>query len=243
MSTVRAPFPAPSALVAALVLAVALAAGTPAGAEAPSRLGGQFRYWSFDQGGDIRDPLVYWAGRHVFVQAEYWDYSDDSRPDHWRPEIRLMTRDSRRSNYMVGWRHEYKRERFFLGTDQVLGGGLVGRAELSPIVWPDSTEWVASVGADWYWGSYNFASLDVVRDPREEGLWIVPMRVRLANEENNWLQFTVAPASRRSLGWAIDLKWRWVRAGLERNDRYDFTAADNLITTIGFETPFPRRPE
>jgi hypothetical protein len=227
-----------------LLLAVGAALALPGAAgsahAAPSRLGGQFRYWSFDRGGDLRDPLVYWAGRHVFAQVEYWDYADDSRPDHWRPELRLMNRDARNSSYHVGWRHEYRRERLFVGTDQVLSDHLVGRVELSPIVWADSTDWVVSTGADWYWGSYNFAGVDVIRDPREDGLWVVPMRLRLATEANDWVQVTVAPASRRTIGWAFDLKWRRVRAGIERNSRYDFTGADNVITTIGFETPFPR---
>lgn len=219
---------------------LALAAGPPpaALAETPSRLGGQFRYWAFDRGGDLRDPILYWAGRHLFVQAEYWDYADDSRPDHWRPEVRVMQRDARRSSYHAGWRHEYRRERFFLGTDQVLSDRLVGRVELSPIVWEDSTAWVVSAGADAYWGSYSFAGVDVVRDPREDGLWVVPMRVRLATESNDWLQATVAPASRRTVGWALDGKWRWLRLGIERNSRYDFTDVDNVILTVGYEHAF-----
>lgn len=225
------------------LLLLALAAAAPAAAAPAGRLGGAFRYWAFDAGGDLRDPLVYWAGRHVFAQLEYWDYADPERPDHWRPELRLMHRDARRSSYSAGWRHEYRRERLFLGTEQVVGERLTARAELSPILWPDSTEWVVSAGGDVYWGSYSFAGFDVVRDPRADGLWVVPVRVRLANEANDWVQATVAPASRRTIGWALDAKWRWIRAGLERNSRYDFTDADNVITTLGFELPFPRAAE
>ena len=79
----------------------------------------------------------------------------------------------------------------------------------------------------------------MIRDPRSGGLWVYPMRVRLANEDNDWLQVTLAPASERSLGWAIDGKLRWLRLGYERNNRYDFTDQDNDILTIGFEVVLP----
>ena len=36
----------------------------------------------------------------------------------------------------------------------------------TPIVATDTTLWVASVGADYYWKSWNLASLDVIRDPQ-----------------------------------------------------------------------------
>jgi len=70
----------------------------------------------------------------------------------------------------------------------------------------------------------------------------VPLRVRLANEQDDWVQATFAPASGRTVGWALDLKRRWVRLGVERNNRYDFTDLDNTIYTVGFEIPL-RKPE
>jgi len=71
----------------------------------------------------------------------------------------------------------------------------------------------------------------------------VPMRVRLANERNDWIQATLAPASERSLGWALDGKRGWAIAGIERNSRYDFTDEDNLIFTVGVEFVVPRPRE
>jgi hypothetical protein len=67
------------------------------------------------------------------------------------------------------------------------------------------------------------------------------MRVRLADENNDWVQATLTPTTDRALGWALDTKVRWLRAGIERNSRYDFTNVDNLIFTLGFEVPFPKR--
>ncbi|NOT34868.1 MAG: hypothetical protein HOP12_11955 [Candidatus Eisenbacteria bacterium] len=107
-------------------------------------------------------------------------------------------------------------------------------------MWPDSTAWVASAGADFYFGSHSFASLDVIRDPRADGLWVVPMRVRLASERNDWLQLTISPASRRSFGASLDGAWGMLRLGLERNSRYDFTSRDNLIFTLGLERELSR---
>ena len=72
---------------------------------------------------------------------------------------------------------------------------------------------------------------------------MAPLRVRLANEANDWVQATVAPASWRTLGWDFDVKYRWLRTGVERNSRFDFTDLDNVIWTIGFEAPFPKPAE
>jgi hypothetical protein len=97
-----------------------------------------------------------------------------------------------------------------LGT---LGKHFVGRASFSAITTTSaaieasnggSPVWVNEVGADYYWGSCNFASATVVRDPKQGGLWVVPMRVRLTNERNDWARATLSPASERTVGWALD---------------------------------------
>jgi hypothetical protein len=228
--------------VAWLALALVLLGAAPASAFElkKGRLGGQFRYWFFEDGNDLRDVLAYWATRSYHVQLEYWDFRDPEAGDQFRPEIGIHLRDRRQSVYTVQWRHEGDKERFWFGTDQILTGHFVGRVLVSPIVSNDLTLWVVSGGADYYWGSWNFASLDVIRDPRLEGLWVVPMRVRLANEANDWIQLTYAPASQSTSGYALDLKKRWVRLGLERNNRYDFTTVDNWIVTVGFEVDLPK---
>ena len=225
----------------ALCLAVALLVAAPASAATSGRMGGQTRYWTVSDGNDLRDVLVYWATPRFHVQLEYWDFIDPDSEDQFRPEAGLYLRDRRKGVYRLQWRNEGRQERFWFGTDQILTDHLVGRAEVSPIVATDTTLWVAGLGADYYWKSWNFASLDVIRDPRLEGLWVVPMRVRLATESNDWIQLTVAPASRRTLGWAVDLKKRWVRLGLEHNSRFDFTRLDNTIVTAGFEIALPPR--
>jgi hypothetical protein len=176
------------------------------------------------------------------VQLEYWDFVDRQTDDQFRPEIGVHLRDRRRSVYTLQWRHERHQERYWAMTDQVVADHWVARAEVSPIVASDSTVWVWAVGADYYWGSYHFAQATLIHDPRggDEELWVVPLRVRLANERNDWVQATLAPASRRTLGWAVDAKLRWLRAGVERNNRYDFTRLDNTIFTLGLELPLTR---
>ena len=226
---------------AAVLLLAGLLAAPPAAAETTGRLGGQYRYWTVSDGNDLRDVLLYWATPRFHVQLEHWDFADPQTDDRFRPEVGLSLRDRRKGVYSAQWRHERRQERYWFGTDQILGDHVVGRAEVSPIVASGSTLWVASLGADYYWKSWNFLSLDVIRDPRLDGLWVVPMRVRLANEANDWVQVTVAPASRRTIGWAVDVKKRWVRVGVERNNRYDFTRVDNTIVTAGFELALPPR--
>jgi len=223
---------------AAALLALALTAA-PSAARPPV-LGGQYRYWAFSNHDDLRDVLAYWVPGPFHVQIEYWDRVRGE--DQFRPEIGIHLRDRRNSVYTVQWRHERHQERFWLMTDQVLSDHVVGRLEVGPIVTSDSTDWVFGAGGDYYWGSYNFLSATVYHDPRGDDLWVVPLRLRLANEENDWVQATVAPASKRTLGWAFDLKYRWLRTGVERNSRFDFTTLDNTIWTIGFEVPFPPQP-
>lgn len=224
-----------------LLIGAALVCAAPAAAAANGLLGGQYRYWTVSDGNDLRDGLLYGSTKWFHVQLEHWDFVRADTDDQFRPEVGLHLRDRRKGVYTLQWRHERRQERLWVGTDQILTGHLVGRAEASPIVSSDSTLWVARLGADVYWKSWNFLSLDVIRDPRLDGLWVVPMRVRLANEANDWLQVTIAPASRSTIGWAIDVKKRWVRVGVERNNRFDFTAIDNTIVTAGFEVSLTPR--
>ena len=227
------------ALSATLLVALACACASVAAAAEPppGRVGALYRYWDFSNGDDLRDPIVYWASGPFHVTLEYWDRMQGK--DQFRPEMGLHLRDVRRSVYTVQWRHELDQERFWAGTDQVLSGHWVGRAEVSPIVAKDRTDVVLSAGADYYWASYDFASATVVRDPRDGGLWVVPLRVRFATERNDWVQATLSPASRRTLGWAFDAKLRWLRLGVERNNRFDFTTLDNVIYTLGVELQVP----
>ena len=218
-------------------LALVLASGVAAGPAAAGSVGAQFRYWSFRDHNDNRDALVYYAPGPFHVQLEVWDFVHGK--DQFRPEVGVHLRDRRRSSYTVQWRHENAGERLTFGTEQVLSDHWVGKASVSPIVGTDSTQFVYEAGADYYWHSYSFASANVIRDPRGDDLWVVPLRVRLANERNDWLQLLVAPASRRTLGWAADVKLRWVRFGVERNSRFDFSARDNLIVTAGVELAVP----
>ena len=212
-----------------------------AAATQPTRVGAQFRYWSVSDHNDNRDYIAYWAPGPFHVLLEVWDYQHGE--DQFRPEVGVHLRDFRRSSYTVEWRHENHDERVTFLSEQVLSDHLVGKASIAPIISPDSTSIVWSVGADYYWRSYDFASLDLIHDPRGNALWAVPMRVRIATERNDWIQASFVPQSKRTNGWALDAKIRWLRVGFERNNRYDYTTLDNAIITLGveFELPPPGR--
>ena len=220
----------------AILMAALAAAPKPAHAEPV--VGAQFRYWAFTDGNDLRDHIVYFAPGPIHVQLEYWDFVRGE--DQFRPEVGLHLRDARRSSYTLQWRHEKSDERLWAGTEQVVGSRFVARADVSPLVFPHDVQVVYDAGADVYWHSYSFGGFTVIRDPRDGGLWAVPVRARFANERNDWLQLTVVPASKRTLGWAADLRLRWLKVGVERNSRFDFTTRDNVITTLGVEFPLPR---
>jgi hypothetical protein len=225
---------------ALIALGLWLCLAMPRPAAAAPVAGAQFRYWAFSNDNDLRDWIAYWSPGPVHVQLEYWDFARGD--DQFRPEIGLHLHDRHRSVYTVQWRHEKDDERFTFGTDQVLSAHTVARVAASPIIARDSTQWVLSGGTDYYWSSYNFFSWTVIHDPRGGDLWVVPLRLRLAFEETNWLQYTLAPASKGSIGWAVDVKKRWLRAGVEHNSRYDFTRLDNVIFTVGIEVPLRREP-
>jgi hypothetical protein len=225
--------PAAGFLVAALLV---VAAPAPAASVA----GAQFRYWAFKDGNDNRNPILYYAPGPFHVQLEVWDFVRGT--DQFRPEIGLHLRDLRRSTYSIEWRHEQSDERLTLGTEQILAKGFVAKGSVSPLINSDSTAFVYEAGLDCYFKSWDFASVDVIHDPRGDDLWTVPVRLRLATEQNDWVQFLVAPASRRTLGWAVDTRIKGVRLGVERNERFDFSTRDNIIYTIGYEVSVPSLP-
>lgn len=228
--------------VALLVLiGLALAAIPSAHAAPAGRLGAQFRYWAFDDGNDNRNPLVYWIARNYHVQLEVWDYEEGQ--DQFRPELGVHLFDSRRSAYSAQWRHEKGLERYTLSTEQVLSDHFVGKLAVSALVAADSTDYMWQGGFDYYWGSWSFAGAEVIRDPRGDELWVFPLRARIADEDNDWVQFTVAPASQRTIGWAVDMKYRWLRFGIEQNSRYDFSTRDNIVFTVGAEMFLPKPKE
>lgn len=212
-------------LLACLVIA--------APAEARSVLGAQFRYWDFSDGNAMRNPIVGLGHGPLHLRLEVWDF--ERGEDRVRPEAGITLKDARRSAYTLMWRHEGRTERLGFLTEQTLGRRFVARGGVSPIIGGDEVLTVWEAGADVYFGSYGFAGVTLVRDPRARDLWVVPMRVRFASESNDWLQLTLAPASERSIGWAVDARSGWLRAGIERNSRYDFTDLDNTILTIGVE--------
>jgi len=217
--------------VAAVLLAGTCALAAPA--HAATRVGGQFRYWSNTNHNDNRDWIGYWVPGPFHVLLEVWDFQRGK--DQFRPEVGVHLRDFRRSSYSVEWRHENEAERITFASEQILSNHLVGRLAVAPIVSAESTAVTWSAGVDYYWKSYDWATIGLVRDPRGNDLWTVPMRVRLATERNDWLQLSYTPASKRSNGYAIDAKIRWLRLGFERNSRYDYTTQDNAVVTAGVE--------
>ena len=220
-------------MAGSLAVALTLVAGT---ADARDVAGAQYRQWSFSNDDRLRDPIVYVNAAWLHAQLEIWDF--DRGEDQVRPELGIVLKDQRRSAYTAQWRGERRADRFTLGTEQVASDLWVVRGEVSPIVRVRGrTLTVWSAGADYYWGSYSFAGGTLIRDPRASGLWVVPLRARIASESNDWLQLTVAPASERSLGWAVEGKRGWVRGGFERNSRFDFTDVNSITVTFGVEVP------
>jgi hypothetical protein len=231
-----------AAIVCLAALGGGLGLARPAYAMPQPYVGGQFRYWVFSNGNDLRDVIAYWVPGPFHVQLEYWDFKDPAAKDQFRPEVGIHLRDRRQSVYTAQWRHEGEDERLTFGTDQILANGWVARAEVSPIIGPNETQTVVSAGVDYYFGSYNFASASAVRDPRGANLWTIPLRLRGANESNDWVQLTIAPTTQLSLGWSFEARVKGVRFGIEKNSRYDFTNTDNLVFSLGYDHDLGPKP-
>src|SRR5262249_22993856 len=126
--------------LAAALLAGARAAGavtTARAAAGPTRVGGQFRYWSNTDHNDNRDWIGYWVPGPFHVLLEVWDFQRGK--DQFRPEVGVHLRDFRRSSYSVEWRHENEAERLTFSSEQVLSHHLVGRLSVAPIISAEST--------------------------------------------------------------------------------------------------------
>ena len=59
---------AASACALALACVIGLAVPATGLAASSTRVGGQYRYWSFSNDNDLRDVLVYWSARWFHLQ-------------------------------------------------------------------------------------------------------------------------------------------------------------------------------
>ena len=191
-----------------------------AGIHVAELVGGQARYWVFSDHNDLRDVLAYWVPGPFHVQLEYWDFLDGNSDDQFRPEIELHLHDRRRRL------HDPLPARTAPGArlDQHRPdphNHLVGRVMVSPITADDGTLVVNSLSADFYWKEWNFASLDVIRDPAT-GRPLGGADARAARQRGERL----GAGHRRAAGMAgRSTSNAWVRLGSgAAYNRYDFAA-------------------
>jgi len=218
---------------AVLMLAVTIA--LPPVVQADPTASGMIRHWAFGDGHDIDETALVLVGRPLHGEFEYRRMRDGA--DQVRGGCGAHARDGRGSTYTLAWRDEHVYRSLRVGTEQVVRGPWVARADVSPIFADGEPQWSAGIGLDRYTGSYGLVSVSVTRDPRERGLWVMPMRWRLADERNDWVQLGFTPSFEGASGWSAVAKWRWLKTAVEANHRYDFTAVDNVIYTAGVDVP------
>lgn len=228
-----APGPTPEPLTAA---AASSTEKLPELRKAGVTLVAQSEYIEDSNGESFVDPSLFASYRQAHLQVWAGEFTKGA-------EIGGFLRDARRSTYGAFYRFRDEFDHVVdLSTEQLAGGGFVAYGGLRFIrVLGESVEdrhlLQPSVGFDKYYGSYHFFSVRAVRDSREGGRYSFVIANRFALRDK-FVTLGLVPRTDGDLGYFVQAKWRWVRAGFGRYDRFDFTAVDRTVFNLGFEFDF-----
>lgn len=90
------------------------------------------------------------------------------------------------------------------------------------------------VGADRYYGGYNFTSFRAISDPRRSGRWTFVISNRFARE-NSYLTVGLVPRTDGEIGYFVQAKRNQLYLGVGRYSRFDFTDRNRTIFNVGWE--------
>ncbi len=200
----------------------------------------QNEYIEDSNGRTFHDPSIFLSLGQVHLQVWGGEFTKGV-------EIGGFLRDARRSAYSAFYRFRDDFDHVVqVGTEQILGRGFVGFAGLRYIrIIPsnvgDRDLLQPAVGLDKYYGDYHFFSFRALRDPRdqidEDDRYSFVLSNRWATHDK-YLTLGLVPRTDGSTGWFVQGKWRWLRAGYGRFNRFDFTNIDRDIVNLGVELEF-----
>lgn len=160
-------------------------------------------------------------------------------------EIGGFVRDRRKSTYAGMYRYRQGFDHVVqFDTEQVLKkgfvlAGMVRGIHAIPDNPPDDRDLIqVGTGFDWYHGDYNFLSFRAIDDPRAAGRWSFIASHRFQRTPANFVQPGVIVRTDRSTGWFLQGKIHWLRWGVGKYDRFDFTDVDRTIYSAAVELTY-----
>jgi len=90
------------------------------------------------------------------------------------------------------------------------------------------------LGADKYYGDYNFASLRAISDPRFSDKWTFVLSNRWASEDS-YLTAGIVPRTDGEVGYFLQAKCKHLLLGVGRYARFDFTERNRTTYNLGWE--------
>ena len=217
-----------------MIVSSALAEETPA--RQPTLLVIQNEYIEDSNGNTYHDPSVFVAHGQSHLQVWLGQFTKGFELGHY-------FRDTRRSTYDVLYRFRDGFDHAIdLSTGQVLSRGFTGVATLRFIrVIPSDAEdrnlIQPSLGFDKYYGDYHFAGFRAVQDPTQRDRFTFVLLNRFAGHDRH-VSFGIAPRTDGEVGYMVDTRLKWFRAGFGRFNRFDYTALDRTTFTVGVEARF-----
>lgn len=193
----------------------------------------QVEYLEDSNGRTYIDPSVFASWKNLSAQVWYGEFTKGA-------QLGGFLRDKRRSTYGGWYRYRDGFDHVVeLNTEQIAGGGFVVAGavrfiRIIPSDAPDRSLFEPRVGFDKYYRSWSFFSLRAIRDARFDDEWSFVISNRLALEDR-WITFGVVPRTDGETGWFVMGKWKWLRAGYGNYNRFDYSAIDRKILTVGIE--------
>jgi hypothetical protein len=201
--------------------------------EPPERILLQNDYIRTSGGREFSDPSVFYSRGRFHTQVWAGDLTKGV-------EVGGYTKDARGSAYSAFYRFRDGYDHVLqVETEQltgVKGWVAVAGARYIRVIPDDGARHMVQfhLGADRYYGDYNFASLRAVSDPRQSGRWTFVVSNRFATEDSH-LTLGIVPRTDGEVGYFMQAKSKQLHFGVGRYSRFDFTQENRTIYNLGWE--------
>ncbi|NIM04903.1 MAG: hypothetical protein GTO55_03025 [Armatimonadetes bacterium] len=224
----------PTLFLGAVILPLLLTWTGPAYAQdPPPRLILQHEYIRESGGRDFHDPSIFYFKNRFHAQVWLGEFTKGV-------EVGGYDKDKRGSAYSAFYRFRDGFDHILqVETEQITGttGYVLALGARYIRVIPDvgARNMVQfHVGADKYYGDYNFASLRAISDPRRSGRWTFVLSNRFATEDS-YVTLGVVPRTDGEVGYFMQAKQENLRFGVGHYSRFDFTQRNRTIYNLGWE--------
>jgi len=223
-----------AAVLAAAILPLLTAFVGPAWAgPPPEQLIVQHEFIRESGGREFNDPSIFYSKERFHLQAWFGDLTKGV-------EIGGYKKSKRGSAYSAFYRFRDDFDHVLhLETEQLTGTkGVVfvlGARYIHAL--PDDgarNMGQVHIGADRYYGDYNFTSFRAISDPRRSGRWTFVLSNRFASA-TSFLSIGIVPRTDGEVGYFLQAKRRHLLFGAGKYGRFDFTDRSRTIYSLGWE--------